>query len=258
MGPRIRAAFVVDRWHRPLFSDDGRFTHYRIRLWVEGAPGDTLSVTYRLHESYTETLREVKDGPGFEEEITAYADFPLSVLLRSARDFAVASTGLLDALRETYGSGPGADVAAALAVMEGQEEGREPPPVSLPPSRTALEDLGGRLPGYADELRALDHLLRMDKPSALNKIRYVTEKALYELCSAKKVNWGQGEASLERMIGPLVCAGFIPKHIAIHVRTIQTNASPGSHYQAVALGDAHVEIARSALVELLAWLATGP
>jgi hypothetical protein len=38
-------------------------------------------------------------------------------------------------------------------------------------------------------------------------------------------------------------AGVVPKTIGIHVRTIQTNASPGSHYQEVALSAPHARIA---------------
>ena len=40
------------------------------------------------------------------------------------------------------------------------------------------------------------------------------------------------------------------------VRTVQTNASPGSHYQESALSGAHVQIARTALGEVLVWFAT--
>jgi hypothetical protein len=60
------------------------------------------------------------------------------------------------------------------------------------------------------------------------------------------------------MFGPLSAAGIIPKSIAIHVRTVQTNASPGSHYQESPLSASHVIIAQSALVELLEWLANHP
>src|SRR5262249_17412858 len=97
-----------------------RYTHYRIKLWVEGAPTDTRSVTYRLHESYGEPLREVSRGPSYDEEITSYGDFTLKALIRQPQDFDVVSVGLLDALRETYGSSPGADIGTVLDVLDKQ------------------------------------------------------------------------------------------------------------------------------------------
>jgi len=103
------------------------------------------------------------------------------------------------------------------------------------------------------DLELLQELVGRDAPSALNKIRYVTEGVLQGLCERHAVTWGGGEPTLERMIGPLLAAGAIPKHIAIHIRTIQTNASPGSHYQAAALGATHVQVSQIALVELLEW-----
>ncbi len=58
---------------------------------------------------------------------------------------------------------------------------------------------------------------------------------------------------LERMIGPLVAARHVPKDVAIHVRTIQANTSPGSHFQESALSDSHADIALTALKEFLLW-----
>src|SRR5262249_35457500 len=47
----------------------------------------------------------------------------------------------------------------------------------------------------------------------------------------------------------------IPRSIAIHLRTVQANSSPGSHYQESALSEAHVAAARIALLEFLDWYA---
>lgn len=58
------------------------------------------------------------------------------------------------------------------------------------------------------------------------------------------------------MIGPLVAGGYIPKNVAIHVRTIQANSSAGSHYQEFELTKSHVTIAQSALIEFLNWYYT--
>jgi hypothetical protein len=124
-------------------------------------------------------------------------------------------------------------------------------PVTTKPS--SLQELRSLLEDFSDDLLALQTLLPVDVPSSLNKIRYITEKVLHRLCSAGDVAWGAGEPTLERMIGPLVSRDLVPRNVAIHVRTIQTNTSPGSHFQEAQLTGTHVSIAVSALEEFLRW-----
>jgi hypothetical protein len=116
-----------------------------------------------------------------------------------------------------------------------------------------LRELQMILVDFSEDLLALETLLGVDVPSSLNKIRYITEKVLNLVCTAKDVSWGSGEPTLERMLGPLASAGSIPKNITIHIRTIQANTSPGSHYQESMLTASHADIAASALAELLHW-----
>jgi hypothetical protein len=120
-----------------------------------------------------------------------------------------------------------------------------------------LHALRKRLSSVAGDLQSLETLMPVDIPSSLNKMRFITEKVLHELCVRKNVGWGQAEPTLERMIGPLLAGGFIPKNVVIYVRIIQVNVSPGSHYQESALSQANVKIARDALVEFLEWVASG-
>jgi DNA-binding NtrC family response regulator len=142
---------------------------------------------------------------------------------------------------------------------------------SVPPPRAQVEalpssadGLGGvllvelrllrtRAPGLSTDLAALETLLPIDVPSSLNKIRFLTEKLLHQLCSEHHVSWGGGEPTLGSMIGPLIVSGGLPRNVAIHVRTIQANASPGSHYQESALSESHLRIALAALIEFLRW-----
>jgi hypothetical protein len=119
-----------------------------------------------------------------------------------------------------------------------------------------LTELKQNLPELAQDLANLEKLLAVDVPSALNKIRYITEKVLHGLCTKSGVSWGQAEPTLERMIGPLAAAGRIPKSAAIHVKTVQLVASPGSHFQESELTQAHVEIAMLGLAGLLEWLSS--
>jgi hypothetical protein len=58
------------------------------------------------------------------------------------------------------------------------------------------------------------------------------------------------------MIGPLTAEGVLPKSVAIHVRTVQANTSPGSHFQPSMLSEAHALIAEQALFELIEWFMT--
>lgn len=125
-------------------------------------------------------------------------------------------------------------------------------------TRNHLQELSKRLVDLSTDLQALEGLLELDIPSSLNKIRFITEKSLHKLCKSREVSWGQAEPTLERMIGPLVSTGYIPKNIAIYVRTIQAYTSPGSHYQESALSNAHVRFAQEALLEFLQWYATLP
>jgi CheY-like chemotaxis protein len=103
------------------------------------------------------------------------------------------------------------------------------------------------------DLSALNALSITDIPSTLNKVRYISEKVLHSICQQRGIAWGAGEATLERMIGPLTSTGTIPKDVSIHVRTIQANTSPGSHYQEANLSEAHALIAEQALFEVLEW-----
>src|SRR5262245_52683224 len=120
--------------------------------------------------------------------------------------------------------------AATRTVSFGQP-GHGHEALSMNSPQPKLEELRTILMDFSEDLDSLASLLSVDVPSSLNKIRFISEKALHMLCSAKSVSWGDAEPTLERMLGPLVAKGCIPKSVAIHLRTIQTNTSPGSHYQ---------------------------
>jgi hypothetical protein len=119
-----------------------------------------------------------------------------------------------------------------------------------------MQQLKARLQDLRKDLETLESLVSVDVPSSLNKIRFVTEKVLHKLCRSKGTSWGQGEPTLERMIGPLLAGEHIPKSVGIHIRTIQNYTSPGSHYQASTLTASHLRIAQDALIEFLWWYHT--
>jgi transcriptional regulator with XRE-family HTH domain len=132
---------------------------------------------------------------------------------------------------------------------------QQPTPSQADRTVRDLRGLKGRLPDFAADLEALETLLAVDAQSPLNKLRYITEKVLRGLCADRGVSWGKGEPTLENMIGPLKAGGHIPDDVAVHVRALQTVASPGSHFQTAPLSGAHVEIGLVALGAVLRWYA---
>ncbi len=116
-----------------------------------------------------------------------------------------------------------------------------------------LDRLERSLDEQASDLRLVRSYLA-DPHATLNKVRYITEGVLHRLCKQHGISWGKAEPTLENMFGPLVAGGVVPKNIGIHLRTIQTNASPGSHFQETPLTASHVNIALLALVDVLEWL----
>jgi hypothetical protein len=121
------------------------------------------------------------------------------------------------------------------------------------PVQERLSALEAQMQDLGRDLQMLRSLSTEDVQSTLNKMRYITEKCLHDLCRQSDVGWGKSEPTLENMIGPLVAASAIPKPIAMHVRSVQTYASPGSHYQEQSLSFEHVRVALMALVEFLEW-----
>lgn len=148
--------------------------------------------------------------------------------------------------------------AGAIAVQQpsaAQTGDRTAGPAAPITPRQQVRRFRDRLPALVEDLEMLERLVEQDVPSALNKIRFISEKVLYRLCVANGLTWGEAEPTLERMKGPLVSGKHIPKDIAIHLETIQRNASPGSHFQERPLSSIHLESALNACVGFLAWYA---
>jgi hypothetical protein len=143
-------------------------------------------------------------------------------------------------------SGAGGEVVPAQAQLPAPPAGDE-----------RWEALASRLPALGHEISTLKELVRIDRGGALNLMRRMAEQILHTLCRRHGVAWGRGEPTLENMLGPLGAAKAIPKNIVIHLRTVQSNTSPGSHFQEQPLTGAHVEIARQALAEVMEWFAVG-
>ena len=132
----------------------------------------------------------------------------------------------------------------------------ETPRPALPNAETWWANIRAALPDLAEYLRHLETLLgapELDVGSILNKVRTITERVLRTLCERDGVSWGKAPPTLENMKGPLRAKKVFDEPTYAHVETIQTNASPGSHDQKVALSRSHVDVTLIALRGLLDW-----
>ncbi len=110
--PRICAEFVLDKEGKEPVEIEGK--SYRIKLFIEGAPEDTHAVTYKLHESYYDPLREAREHPQFEEEITSFGDFSVRAVIRRKKQSEEISEKLSTALLRRYGDNPSPRINSAI------------------------------------------------------------------------------------------------------------------------------------------------
>ena len=78
-----------------------------------------------------------------------------------------------------------------------------------------LFELENRVSDLTSDLRTLRSLVESDHAAALNKMRFVTERILHQLCTEHDVKWGKSEPTLESMIEPLLAKKVIPKDVAV-------------------------------------------
>jgi two-component system response regulator AtoC len=160
-----------------------------------------------------------------------------------------------DELPEDLVKGPAVAVPLSRPAKPRPQAEPAPPP---------LDGLGGVLvaelrqlqteaPDLAADLANLERAMPGDIPGSLYKIRYLTERILRQLCSQQHVSWGKDEPTLGSMIGPLIFSGCVPRNMSIHVRTIQTIANAGAHFQESPLSERHLAIALAALIPFLQW-----
>ncbi len=118
--PIIKASFVLDASEKPsyfLYEYTPSPTHknYRIRLYVVNTPADAYAVTYTLHETYYDPVRESRDRANeFPLEITSYGDFIVLALVRSKEGAMTVSALLSSALEAGYGPNLSAEIQEAL------------------------------------------------------------------------------------------------------------------------------------------------
>ena len=114
--PALIAKFVLDAEGAPKVAYAGDPPHYRIALTVSGAPEDAYAVTYELHESYYEPVRESRRrADDFVEEITSYGDYEVRATVRGKRRTQMVVAGLSDALELGHAKDRSGAIETALS-----------------------------------------------------------------------------------------------------------------------------------------------
>jgi hypothetical protein len=77
--------------------------HYRLLLSVRGTSDDTYAVTYQLHESYRDPVRESVDRTNdFQLAFTSYGDFVVQAKVRSKSGTVTLARSLSAALTDGH------------------------------------------------------------------------------------------------------------------------------------------------------------
>lgn len=115
----LKARFVLGEDGKPKYISDGTLRHYVIELFMEGVPADAIGVTYQLHETYHDPLREAYEpSKGYPEEITSYGDYDIVATVRVKPRPMKIKSSLYDALKRTYGETSAPDILQALNTIK--------------------------------------------------------------------------------------------------------------------------------------------
>jgi hypothetical protein len=116
--PLIRVEFILDdqgnpqaSTHKDRLGTERR--HYGIRMWLASPPSDAWGVTFKLHESYYDPVRETT-GPDFSFETTTYGDYKIRARIFGKKFVSEVSVNLSDALRASYANPGNSKVIEAI------------------------------------------------------------------------------------------------------------------------------------------------
>jgi hypothetical protein len=113
--PALVAMFELDDKGRPKFEKRNGLKHYWIKLKVDGAPDDTYAVTYKLHESYYDPLRESRDRQNsFQHQLTSFGDYVVQAKIRAPQGIGSVAEPLKTALKRGHASNLSSPVVDAL------------------------------------------------------------------------------------------------------------------------------------------------
>jgi hypothetical protein len=116
---KIKAVFVTDAKGEPEYIESGGVKHFKIQLALEDTPADAYAVTYELHDSYYDAIRENHDrDEGFRENLTSYGDYDIQVKVRTRGGPRLLRSSLADALQQGHADGHSQAVEQAIAVIK--------------------------------------------------------------------------------------------------------------------------------------------
>jgi hypothetical protein len=117
--PKIVAQFELDSAGKPKAVVRGSTKHYSIRLHLASPPEDTYAVTYQLHPSYYDPVRESHDrASSFSSELTSYGDYTINAKVRTKQGVIAVTFPLSEALKEGHASSMSTPIASALSDIE--------------------------------------------------------------------------------------------------------------------------------------------
>ncbi len=100
---KLIAEFTLDKEGAPQLLTRSDLRHYRITLRVVDAPRDSIGITYHLHETYYDPVREVNSPKNdFAEEITAYGNFDIVAEISRPLKIDRIRRSLYSALKESH------------------------------------------------------------------------------------------------------------------------------------------------------------
>ena len=103
---QITAEFELDERGQPRGTSFGGVNYYTVKLRLQNAPANTYAVTYRLHESFIDPVREARDRErGFAEVVQTYGDFTVQAKVRARDGLQMVARDLVEALRDRYRDG---------------------------------------------------------------------------------------------------------------------------------------------------------
>lgn len=109
------ARFRLNKDGRPKFVREGDLKHFEIELAIDQPPTDTFAVTYRLHSSYYDPVREsLATKENFKEELTSYGDYRVRADVRRSSRTVQLSEKLSEALRKGHADESSPEILAAI------------------------------------------------------------------------------------------------------------------------------------------------
>ena len=112
---RIIVKFILDEAGKPRFTEVRNHKHYKISIHIETPPRDTYAVTYYLHESYFDPVREIRDSvSNFAFQTTSYGDYTIRAKIRTKSGSFTTRKRLYISLKESYIDTTSPEIEAAL------------------------------------------------------------------------------------------------------------------------------------------------